>query len=633
MEPTLMQLFVAYKVKNFPYFGNFSATGAGKTLSAILASRVIDSKMTVIVCPNDVVDQWSRSILEVFPKSKVVTGKKCFSSMYSANEHQYLVLNYDKFSQPESPNLILTLAKQKVDFVIMDEIHFTKIRDEEEVSKRRRNLDGLMTLLRKGNPLIKVLGLSATPVVNNLREGKSLVELITGKIYDDISTKPTIPNAVTLYEKLSTISIRELPQYYVDIDRKFVDVEAQKPSQITLKHLKRNPLAIEKFLTDARIPEIIKLIDGQTIIYTEYIEDIVKKISDAVERARYSYAFYIGTDRSGLSRFLKKEIQVLIASRPISVGVDGLQFICNRLIINTLPWTNAQYQQLLGRLVRRGQIRDVVHLYIIRASIDGYPYDDLKWKRIQFKRTLADCSVDGTLPEKNLITPQQAAMEAVRWLERLERGEISTVLRRDLNVELAPVEIRKRIAKFGDFTKLNNRINNENSETTHHRMLKDPTEWEEYHRQYREARKTWNVIPYEEIVKRIKQLSPRLMIGDFGCGEAKILEEFGDKRVYSFDHVAINDKVTACNMKTVPLPDEAIDIAVFSLSLMGRNWSDYIAEAKRCLATNGYLLMAETTKSVKGRMSTIRDIIKKQGFDIYSDEQRGDFTFIEAREL
>ena len=161
-----------------------------------------------------------------------------------------------------------------------------------------------------------------------------------------------------------------------------------------------NPLAIEKFLTDARIPEIIELIDGQTIIYTEYIEDIVKKISVAVEQAGYSYAFYIGTDRAGLSRFLKKEIQVLIASRPISVGVDGLQFICNRLIINTLPWTNAQYQQLLGRLVRRGQIRDIVHLYIIRASIDGYPYDELKWKRIQFKRTLADCAVDGVLPRK-----------------------------------------------------------------------------------------------------------------------------------------------------------------------------------------------------------------------------------------
>ena len=182
-------------------------------------------------------------------------------------------------------------------------------------------------------------------------------------------------------------------------------------------------------------------------------------------------------------------------------------------------------------------------------------------------------------------------MEAVKWLERLERGEISTVVRRDLNVELAPVEIRKRIAKFGDFSKLNNRINNENSETTHHRMTNNPTEWEEYHRQYREARKTWTIVPYEEIVKRIKQLSPRLMIGDFGCGEAKIHSEFGD-RVYSFDHIAINNKVTACDMKSTGLPDEAIDIAIFSLSLMGRNWDAYIAEAKRCLATGGYLLVS-----------------------------------------
>jgi len=54
--PTLMQRYVAYKVTNLPYFGNFSGTGAGKTLSAILASRIIDSKITVIVCPNDVVD-------------------------------------------------------------------------------------------------------------------------------------------------------------------------------------------------------------------------------------------------------------------------------------------------------------------------------------------------------------------------------------------------------------------------------------------------------------------------------------------------------------------------------------------------------------------------------------------------
>ena len=490
-----------------------------------------------------------------------------------------------------------------------------------------------MTAIRKNNPEVKVLGLSATPVVNNLREGRSLLELISGKIYDDVSVSHTIPNAVTLYEKLSTISTRELPKYSVDIDTHSIDVTARKPAEISIKHLKRNPLAIEKFLTDARIPEIIKLIDGQTIVYTEYVEDIIKNLSNAVDNAGYSYALYTGFDRSGLARFLNKKVQVLIASRPLSVGVDGLQHICNRLIINTLPWTNAQYQQLIGRLVRKGQIRDVVHVYLVKASIGGYQYDELKWKRIQFKRTLADCAVDGRLPEKNLVTPQQAAMEAVKWLERLERGEISTVVRRDLNVELTPVEIKKRVIKYGDFTRLNNKINNEKSETTHSRILKDPNEWDEYHRQYREARSRWNIIPFDEIIKRITQLSPRLLIGDFGCGEAKVLEKFGEKRVYSFDHIAINDNVTACDIKSVPLPDEAIDIAVFSLSLMGMNWADYIKEAKRCLATNGYLLIAETTKSMKGRLAKLKEEIEKQGFDIYNEEEKGDFTFIEAREL
>jgi hypothetical protein len=86
-------------------------------------------------------------------------------------------------------------------------------------------------------------------------------------------------------------------------------------------------------------------------------------------------------------------------------------------------------------------------------------------------------------------------------LERLERGEVSSVIRRDLDVQSTPVEIEQRVRKYGDFTKLNNQINNENSATTHNRMLKDPREWEEYHRQYREASKTSSVIPYEEIIK------------------------------------------------------------------------------------------------------------------------------------
>ena len=138
-----------------------------------------------------------------------------------------------------------------------------------------------------------------------------------------------------------------------------------------------------------------------------------------------------------------------------------------------------------------------------------------------------------------------------------------------------------------------------------------------------------------EIIKRIRQLSPRLHIGDFGCGKnVEILKAFGSHRVHSFDFVSVNDNVTTCDMKSIQsLNDGDLDIAVFSLSLMSRNWPEFIIEAKRCLATNGYLLIAETTNSLKKRLSKLRSIIEENGFEIYEDTEKGDFTFIEARKL
>jgi hypothetical protein len=62
-----------------------------------------------------------------------------------------------------------------------------------------------------------------------------------------------------------------------------------------------------------------------------------------------------------------------------------MQKVCNNIIINTLPWTNAQYQQLVGRLIRRGQSK-TVKIHIIKARLNGYPYDErMKWNRIVYK--------------------------------------------------------------------------------------------------------------------------------------------------------------------------------------------------------------------------------------------------------
>jgi ribosomal RNA-processing protein 8 len=106
---------------------------------------------------------------------------------------------------------------------------------------------------------------------------------------------------------------------------------------------------------------------------------------------------------------------------------------------------------------------------------------------------------------------------------------------------------------------------------------------------------------------------------DYTKREAKIMEAIGPERVYSFLIISINDKVTACDMKKVPLADEALDVAIFLLSLMGKKWSEYIREAKRCLVTNDILMIAETTKSMK-RTRTKKEktllLLKQESYDI-----------------
>ena len=291
-------------------------------------------------------------IYKIFPAgpgSSVLHGKAAFDAKYNKDRYQYLVLNYDKFNQDYSPSLILKLAQQKIDFVILDEIHYSKTRFEEQVSQRSHNLKGLLTGIRKKNAaVLKVLGLSATPVINNLMEGRSMLEMITGKIYEDVVTKPTIPNAVTLYEKLSIISIREIPEYKFAKEEEFIEVDAEISPDIITKSFIKSPLVIERLLTEARIKEVIKNIDknGQTIIYTEYVGNgIVEKLAKAVRDHGYKVVLHTGSDHSGKKLFLDKKAQVLIASSPLSIGVDGLQTVCNKLIINCLPWTNARYQQ------------------------------------------------------------------------------------------------------------------------------------------------------------------------------------------------------------------------------------------------------------------------------------------------
>src|SRR5260370_20571958 len=202
---------------------------------------------------------------------------------------------------------------------------------------RRQLVTALTTLAAERTPDRHVLGRSATPVINNLQEGKSMVELISGLAHDEIDTRPTVPNCMKLHQRLLTLGIRWMPDY-----KKLLGYECKEErvevdcgaflGDIRALGGKGSPLALELVLTRARLEVIRQAVRRKTLIYTYYIEGIDRLLRDALVDDGWKVGFYTGDDKSGKDAFIYGDLDVLIATAAIGTGVDGLQRVCNPLI-------------------------------------------------------------------------------------------------------------------------------------------------------------------------------------------------------------------------------------------------------------------------------------------------------------
>ncbi|CAE7319415.1 rrp8, partial [Symbiodinium sp. CCMP2456] len=108
----------------------------------------------------------------------------------------------------------------------------------------------------------------------------------------------------------------------------------------------------------------------------------------------------------------------------------------------------------------------------------------------------------------------------------------------------------------------------------------DPSLAEAYHEGFRAQASKWPRNPLDGVISWLRKEVPKeAVIGDFGCGDARLALELSKRKVHSFDLVKINERVTACNLAHVPLPDASLDVAVFCLALMGTDWIKFVEEA------------------------------------------------------
>ncbi len=634
--PNLMQKLAAVRLRSQQRMLNLSLTGTGKTIGGILSSRIIDAHLTIIICPLDTIPNWHGEIKLVFPDSRVTT--KTFNPHWTDTKqgHHYIILNHEMFQQPSTPVQIRQLIERyQIDLVIVDEIHRCKQRSDDP-SKRRQMVLALITNAIEKNPDLHVLGMSATPVINNLKEGISLVELVTGVERSDLGEKATLNNCMRLHQAFVTLGIRSMVKPKIKINRITIPVNCTHLVD-EIREQGTSLLKMEQILTRVRIPAILKELRPKTIIYTHYVDGIVEELKAAIEaEKKWTVGLHIGGDKSGRNDFINGSCDILIASSAMATGVDGFQRVCDRLILNIPPWTSAELEQLEGRLNRQGQVHDslTIIMPVTYGLDDGerWSWDEGRLARLQNKQTVADAAVDGVMPEGQLRTESQAFRDLRQWLERLKTGEQQSAIRPKIFVPLPTVnleEVQRRNVRYGDFSRMNARWDTSYSDTTYKRLQSNPEEWMQYHTFYQSARKSWSIIPYEEAIKWLQKRS-NLIVGDFGCGEALIAKALtGKHTVHNFDFIAINDSVIECDMTRVHLEDSSLDVAMFNLSLMGLNISDYIREASRTLKLDGQLWIYEATSHIKDLQGFIQGL-ELSGFRIIENTEVWKFRYIRA---
>lgn len=451
VNPTLMQRRFMLMVQDRQRVMNWSGTGAGKTTATSLAVQNSDAKETLVVCPNQVVRYWGEEFTEGYDghvdvRFGLPTGNE---PAIPDGVNRVWVVNYDKFEKDDSNTeyaQTLSHLAQRVDAVVFDEIHYAKQPDVNASSRRRSTLEKFTDEAGAANPNLVVIGASATPVVNNLQEAASVLRIVEGPDSKRFPTAPTIRNAAAAHHRIAAAGIRFRPELATGMTRvdTAVDITAALPAvkarldamSKKSKTGKPGPAMFERALLPEKLPAIVAAVkksDGPTVVYTEYVAGMVEPIHTALTNTGLRVGRFTGQETAAehektLKQFKKGDLDVIIGSRPIATGVDGLQNLSSNLVVASMPWTASQDDQLVGRLNRHGQKRDVIVTYVLtEAKIGKASWSWCKnnrQQRLKFKRSLADAAVDGIIPDGILDSHDAGADESLNALTALVKKAV-----------------------------------------------------------------------------------------------------------------------------------------------------------------------------------------------------------------
>jgi hypothetical protein len=443
-EPKLMQRLVAFRLERDLRFLNLSGTGTGKTLSAVFAAQVCGSQRILISCPNGVIDSWRRCLESAYPSATVHVKPDGWELDELADGVNVVIVNHERFQDRFAQQLLGFCIGYQADLVVIDEIHKSKRRFTDVSSQRRKLMNEFIRISANINPDLRVLGLSATPVINNLYEGRSLIELICQETIDDVGEKVDLNSCMNLYQHFIVRGIRMNPGKLPRTEISLHEVDATPLLSEIVRATKRGSFHdVEQLLVAPKIKGLHGMLrhGSKSVVFITYIKNTLQPLCKWLATNKFKFSVFTGDEkeaqdegfRDSLDEFIRGDSEVLVATiQCAGTGIDGLQSVCNNAVFFQLPWTSTEFEQAIGRLDRDGTDFDSVTIHVPITDIalpDGQRWSWCRSKldRIESKRDIAKAAVDGEIPDAaTLITPSEASKYWLKWLEKLDQESHGT---------------------------------------------------------------------------------------------------------------------------------------------------------------------------------------------------------------
>lgn len=188
---------------------------------------------------------------------------------------------------------------------------------------------------------------------------------------------------------------------------------------------------------------------GESVLLAGWHRDVyeiwLKKL------AEFKPAMYTGTESPAQKEktkqaFISGDSKLMIISLRSGVGLDGLQTAGSIVVFGELDWSPAVQEQLIGRLDREGQAKQVTAIYLVSDSGSDPPMIEL----LGLKASQSQGIIDPLMPLQMTHTDQsRIQLLAKQYLEKkgtscINPLEKTTTL--EPEVDLLPVEISSPVS-------------------------------------------------------------------------------------------------------------------------------------------------------------------------------------------